>query len=150
MGEITDTAKTDTLLLLAEAMFEKRPGGHIEDMERRGGQEMLQATHTLPTDGSDHPDVQALPIRWGEVLEADPIFREAWLPDGWTRVDGEHQYGYWTYLHDETGRERARVFYKAAYYDRKATIYATRYCGECDHYAHLDACETCGHEGKER
>ena len=146
--EIIDTSKQHPLLHLAEAFF-AGPSEAIEESERRGGQEMLQAQRTLPTDGSDDPAVQALGITWGPVDADDPLFREAILPDGWTRRDGEHIYGYWTYIDDENGRERARVFYKAAFYDRKAAIYATRYCTACDHVEHYFACDECGHPGSE-
>lgn len=122
MSEITKT-KPNATLLASMGLF-GGTGQAIEEQERAGGREMLQATHTLPVDGSDDPKLAELGIVFGEVLEDDPIFREATLPEGWTRRDGEHPYGYWTYLDDENGVQRVAIFYKAAFYDRRATIYA--------------------------
>ena len=93
-------------------------GSAIEAQERRGADEMAAATHTLPVEGSDDPALAM--ITWGDVIEGDPLFREATLPAGWSRAPTGHDM--WTYIFDEKGVLRARVFYKAAFYDRRASI----------------------------
>jgi hypothetical protein len=130
MSGIENTSKRDPLLHLLGAMSEGT-SDYIENMERAGGRAMLTAT-TLPTDGSEKPEVQALGIKWGDPVEGDPIFRHAELPDGWTKTPGDNPHGYWTNICDETGNVRASVFYKAAFYDRRAHIGAERQC-RCGH-----------------
>ena len=120
MSEITNTQKTPPEILLGEALLQGSSQS-IEAMERRGGEEMLRS-EMLPVDGSESSAVQALGIEWGPPDSDDPIFREARLPEGWTRASGDNPYGYWTYLVDERGEERAGIFYKTAFYDRKARI----------------------------
>lgn len=95
----------------------------VEASERAGGQEMLNSI-SLPVD--TRPNDQAfidLGFVFGEPYEDDPIFRDGTLPDGWLKQDAEHHYGYWTYIVDDDGRERASIFYKAAFYDRNACMY---------------------------
>src|SRR5207244_12580407 len=99
MSEITNTQKTAPEILLGEALLQGSSQS-IEAMERRGGEEMLRS-EMLPVDGSESPAVQALGIEWGPPDSDDPIFREARLPEGWTRASGDNPYGYWTYLVDE-------------------------------------------------
>ena len=48
----------------------------------------------------------------------DPLFRPATLPDGWQRKASDHAMG--SHIADALGRQRVTVFYKAAFYDRKA------------------------------
>ena len=50
----------------------------------------------------------------------DPLFREATLPEGYTRAKTPHDM--WTDILDPDGVKVAAVFYKAAFYDRKAFI----------------------------
>lgn len=119
-----NTTERPPIVHLGE-MMAKGQSAYIEDMERAGGRQMLTAT-ALPVHGSETADVQALGITWGPVVPDDPIFREATLPEGWKREEGENPYGYWTHLVDETGRRRASIFYKAAFYDRSAFIRAER------------------------
>ena len=116
--EIINTAKLDPLLHLAEAMFEDHPGQSIENEEARGAQQMVRATHTLPTEGSD--DEALSWIEWGPVDEDDPLFREGRLPEGYTRRATGHSM--WTDILDPNGQKVASVGYKAAFYDRWAMI----------------------------
>jgi len=55
-----------------------------------------------------------------EVLQDDPLFRNVTLPEGWTKKATEHDMH--SDLLDEKGRKRGAIFYKAAFYDRKASI----------------------------
>jgi len=118
MSEITKAEATP--LAMASLGIYGGDGKVIESQERQGATEMVKAIHTLPVKGSDDPDVIRLGIEWGEVYEADQIFREATLPLGWVRHGTGHDM--WTDILDERGVVRAKVFYKAAFYDRRALI----------------------------
>jgi hypothetical protein len=111
--------------ILAEAIIF---GGSnaIERMEARGQSELVSQSTRLPTDGILGKEAQweDLGIKIGEVDERDPMFVEVELPEGWELKPSDHSM--WSYLHDEKGRKRAGVFYKAASYDRSAHIHAER------------------------
>jgi hypothetical protein len=112
----TKAVEESPTLGLATAM----PGG-IEASER-AGQAGLLLSDLLPVDIGGGPDEQkryeALGFVFGEVVERDPIFREVKLPAGWSRKGSSH--AMWSHIVDEKGRERVAVFYKAAFYDRRA------------------------------
>ena len=95
------------------------PGG-IEAQERQGQAQVLQST-TLPTDtrGRD-ADFEALGFTFGAQIPGDPLFREATLPPGWGRKGTDHSMH--SVILDERGIARVNIFYKAAYYDRKADM----------------------------
>lgn len=64
----------------------------------------------------------------------DDLFYSVELPEGWKLEPTSHTL--WSQLRDDKGRERALVFYKAAFYDREAfTRFKTRYTTEVDHCA---------------
>ena len=121
----TNTAKADPFLNLLVAMD---PGGSgIYAQEAQGQREMLAST-TLPTDmgwsrpGEPEPQekFEALGFTFGDVVEGDPLFRQATLPEGWGREATDHSMH--TSIVDERGIRRVSVFYKAAFYDRKASM----------------------------
>ncbi|OPC84136.1 hypothetical protein B4N89_27290 [Embleya scabrispora] len=89
----------------------------ITDMEAQG-QRQLVASDLLPTECDDDATLEALGITLGEPLADDPLFRPATLPDGWSREASTHDMH--SHILDEHGRRRVHVFYKAAFYDRKA------------------------------
>jgi hypothetical protein len=92
------------------------PGG-IEAQEA-AGQQALVNSELLPLDGID--DV-AIPLRITyEKKVIDGIFVKASMPIGWKKVGSDHSM--WSYIVDETGKKRAAIFYKAAFYDRSAFI----------------------------
>lgn len=100
----------------------------IMDQEARG-QAALVNGDVLPREGVD-----AL-IPAGVVVgdPVDDLFVRVTLPAGWRKVPTEHSM--WSKLVDDKGRERAAIFYKAAFYDRKAHInlttrYSASYTGE--------------------
>lgn len=94
----------------------------IEHQEAEGQRELVQS-EVLPEYGSANPAVQALGIEWGEPVPGDPIFRSVKLPAGWTKRATDH--AMWSELCDAEGVVRAEIFYKAAFYDRRAFIRAT-------------------------
>lgn len=96
------------------------PGG-IEAQEARG-QQTFVAADCLPVEGlGDQEKLKALGFVFGQVLEGrDKIFIEAKLPPGWKKVLSDHSM--WSDLIDDTGRKRAAIFFKAAFYDYHAFI----------------------------
>lgn len=94
------------------------PGG-IEAQEA-AGQRDLCASSRLPKD-APWPELEALGIVRGE--DVDNLFVNATLPAGWSIKPTDHSM--WSKLLDETGAERASIFYKAAFYDRSAHLTLT-------------------------
>lgn len=97
------------------------PGG-IEQQELDGQIKFL-SKEVLPQK-ANHCSVHAEVAyhRMGiEILDVvDDLFLSVKLPDGWRKIGTEHRL--WTRLLDNKGRERATIFYKAAFYDRDAFI----------------------------
>lgn len=114
-----NTAADDPLIKMLVGM---EPGGQgIYAQEAQGQREVVNST-ALPTDlgnGDDtDQDYEALGFVFGEVNPVDPLFRQATLPQGWTKQGTEHSM--WSKIVDERGIERVSIFYKAAFYDRRA------------------------------
>lgn len=116
---IRNTKEESGLAMLLDAMMRGTTDGQIERQEAQGQRDLVASTQ-LPVEGSDDPDVLALGIEFGEQTPGDDLFREAKLPEGWSKQATEHSM--WSNVVDETGKTRASVFYKAAFYDRKAFI----------------------------
>jgi hypothetical protein len=93
--------------------------GYITGMESAGQAQLVHSTD-LPTKGSDDPQFLALGFTFGDPHENDPMFRPATLPEGWSKQGSDH--AMWSYIIDPFGRRRVSVFYKAAFYDRKASM----------------------------
>lgn len=111
----------DEYIVVAGSMGSKGFSGFIEEQERNGRKALL-ASVVIPTDRSHVPDsvFEALGFKFDAVLPNDPMFQGVELPPGWTREGSDH--AMWSYLHDEKGRRRASIFYKAAFYDRRACL----------------------------
>lgn len=93
------------------------PGG-IEAQEK-AGQTTFINNNTLPLDlnrSCTWEDLATLGIIKGTPV--DYLFVNVILPTGWTKQPTEHSM--WSDLCDKQGRIRARIFYKAAFYDRSA------------------------------
>lgn len=92
----------------------------IIETQERAGQAQLVNSDRLPTDsqGGCDADFEAFGFTFGEPDPKDPLFRPAQLPEGWTREGSDHDM--WSYVVDQLGRRRVAVFYKAAFYDRRA------------------------------
>lgn len=97
--------------------------GLIELMERAGQAELVES-EVLPTQVS--PTNRDLMVSWGlefgDPVEGDPLFTQVKLPQGWSKRKTDHDM--WSEVLDDKGRPRIRVFYKAAYYDRRAYMSA--------------------------
>lgn len=109
------SAELSGLLLLATGDIEAVIGA-----QEKAGQRQLVHSDRLPADlnGDSQSDFEALGFQLGDPDPADPMFRPATLPAGWRKEGSEHDM--WSYVVDELGRRRVGVFYKAAFYDRKA------------------------------
>lgn len=106
--------------------------------QERAGQRQLVHSDSLPTDsGGTDPDFEALGFTFGQPDPHDPLFRPATLPDGWKREGSDHSMG--SYVVDQLGRRRVSVFYKAAFYDRKADMHMV----SLSHYVY-----SCVYDGK--
>lgn len=114
------------------------PGG-IEDQEA-AGQVTFVSNATLPKEmlhGCDREKLEQMGIKFG--ADMDDLFVTAQLPDGWKKKATNHSM--WSDLIDEKGRKRAAIFYKAAFYDRRAHI------SLCKRYV-VNGYEPCDNEGK--
>lgn len=89
------------------------PGG-IERQEAEG-QRIFVASEVLPID-CPQSELEALGFKFGEPV--DDLFVAVQFPDGWKKKATDHSM--WSELIDPEGKVRASIFYKAAFYDRKA------------------------------
>lgn len=115
---VTNTARDDRH---PEWLAGRNPAA-IEAQEARGQAELARSG-LLPTKvvGATEDDLRADGIALGDPLEDDPLFRPATLPDGWAvRPDPGH--AMWSEVIDDADRPRWLIFYKAAFYDRRAHI----------------------------
>lgn len=109
----------ESMLLVAESMG--RPtGAAILRQEAEGGEQLLHSD-LIPVAGCDDDALTELGFDLGDVVDGDPLFLHATLPAGWTRQPSEDPR--LIYLADELGRRRYGITYKAAFYDRKASMY---------------------------
>jgi hypothetical protein len=107
------------------------------------GQRSFVDSETLPTEGGRYSDydekaiLEAVGVKFGEVIEGDPLFQHVELPAGWKKVATDHSM--WSKLLDDKGRERASIFYKAAFYDRGANMSLTCRFGVNKDYERQDS-----------
>lgn len=112
------------------AMVAATPGG-IEAQEEAGQAILTLKFNQLPKDylywrgeGTWKECFERLGFKFG--ADVDDIFVSVTAPEGWTLRPSDHSM--WSYIHDEQGRKRGAVFYKAAFYDRSANLrLETRY-----------------------
>lgn len=109
---------SERLLLLGESMITGDAETFITGQER-AGQAQLVASELLPSEyHGARTTWEALGFTFGEPVDGDPLFMHATLPAGWQKKATDHAMG--SVIVDALGRERVSVFYKAAWYDRKA------------------------------
>lgn len=104
---------------IENAIIAEMPGG-IEAQEA-AGQRAFVANDTLPIEcgyGTTREQIERMGITFGEPVDA--LFTNVQLPDGWHKEATDHSMH--SNLLDDYGRVRARIFYKAAFYDRRADI----------------------------
>lgn len=119
---IEDTSHRDPALHLfgmIDSARSRRDGGsgYITDMEA-AGQRQVVASSLLPKAGP-WGELAALGFVRGE--DRDELFCEATLPPGWTREGSDHAMH--SYVLDPRGIRMVNVFYKAAFYDRRAGMH---------------------------
>lgn len=123
---IENTSKRDPLLHLAGILAEGQDG-YNTGMEAAGQRQVVHSDLVptdmgWPRDRHTEADVQAeyeaLGFVFGDVVDGDPLFRHATLPEGWCRAGTSHSMH--SDIVDERGIRRASIFYKAASYDRRA------------------------------
>jgi hypothetical protein len=126
-------ARSDMENFLAAAT----PGG-IEAQEKRG-QTSFVASSTLPNN-CPRKELETLGFVFG--TDVDDLFISVTFPQGWRKVASDHSM--WSTLIDDKGRIRAGIFYKAAFYDRKAHMrldarytYTNEYPDDGDVAAHV-------------
>jgi len=97
-------------------MLDGNQTNYIEGMEAAGAQQVLTSDQ-IPTD-APWDDLTALGFVKGEPVAGDDLFTHVTLPAGWTRAGTGHSMH--THILDERGVRRVGIFYKAAFYDRRA------------------------------
>ena len=112
---ITDT----TLNPRFDWLYGQAPS-EIEAQERKGQKELEQAQQlprrTARGDAAENYNRMGIDVIEGN----DPIFITVRLPHKWRIVPTNHSM--WSDLVDNKNRKRARIFYKAAFYDRSSHI----------------------------
>lgn len=108
----------------------------IEASEKRGQGELVRSSN-MPLElhaskwGEDgKAEFEAVGFTFGKKI--DDVFQEATLPKGWRREASDHSMH--SNILDEKGRKRVSVFYKAAFYDRRADAHLTRRFSVGNHY----------------
>lgn len=117
--------KEDPELILLDAIANKDNLADAIMRQEKRGQEKLVNSEVLPkriNGRGTRADLEKMGIVFGK--EADDLFIYVTLPKGWKKEGTEHS-SMWSLLLDETGKERASIFYKAAFYDRDAFLNIT-------------------------
>jgi hypothetical protein len=118
------------------AMVAGTPGG-IEAQEKAGQAMLTLKFNQLPKEysywrgeGTWQECMERLGFKFG--ADVDDLFVSVTPPPGWTLRPSDHSMH--SYIHDDQGRMRGNVFYKAAFYDRRADFHLlTRYQGGGDY-----------------
>jgi hypothetical protein len=133
---VTNTAKAAKEAPLLELVEARLVGlsAMIENQEARGQAELVRS-EVLPTNGIEavRGMIESQGGSIGEKVDGDEMFTNVKLPEGWEKRRTDHSM--WSDLCDDKGRKRAAIFYKAASYDRSASISAClRF--QIDRYGH--------------
>lgn len=108
--------ENEAWMLLFDAMVSGDPGQAIVNQEKRGQQQMVHSD-VLPRE-CPREQLEALGFQFGDPV--DDLFVAVTMPHGWKKVPTEHQMH--SDLVDDKGRKRGGIFYKAAFYDRRADM----------------------------
>ena len=119
--DIENTTDRDPMIHLMGSL-DAGTDTYITGMEA-AGQRQLVTSDKLPAN-ADWPAFEALGFVKGEPVEGDPLFVRAALPEGWTRAPSAHSMH--SHIVDERGVVRVNIFYKAAFYDRRADMHLAR------------------------
>ena len=115
--------KEDPFVIFSEALMGGNSSDAIVRSEARGQRELVDS-EVLPHkfNSGTREQFEKMGIVFGE--KADDLFSYVTLPSGWKKKATDHNM--WSKLVDEQGRERASIFYKAAFYDRDAFLNIAR------------------------
>jgi hypothetical protein len=110
---------------LMQAHFGVLAGGDILSTiktQEKAGQTSFTSSDTLPREMSTEAMIalRTAGVEFGGLVTGDDLFVYAKLPEGWKRQGTSHDMH--SDLLDEKGRKRAGIFYKAAFYDRRANL----------------------------
>lgn len=104
-----------------EALF--APSGSIEAQEAEGQKQLVESKQ-LPAEGLEEL-LEAFPsVTDRGPSQGDELFHDVGLPVGWALKATDHSM--WSELVDDQGRTVANIFYKAAFYDRRAFLRMVR------------------------
>lgn len=92
----------------------------IESQEARGQMELIDSEQLPVKVEGDRKKLEDKGVVFGKPTPGDEIFCSAKLPVGWKKRPTDHSM--WSELVDEKGAVCAKIFYKAAFYDRSAFI----------------------------
>lgn len=104
-------------------------GGNPRAIERQEaeGQTSFVESDTLPIDfgmfdkGEGKTALEKAGVKFLGPVEGDALFNYVRLPSGWKK-EATTDHSMWSHLLDDRGRKRASIFYKAAFYDRRAHV----------------------------
>jgi hypothetical protein len=104
---------------LANFIAASTPGG-IEAQEAQGQRDLVAAESHLPSEMSaaDRSALESLGFIFG--AKVDDLFVQCTFPAGWSIKPSDHSMH--SDLVDPQGRKRGGIFYKAAFYDRRAYL----------------------------
>ena len=119
-----NTSKEDPRIHLLMAMA--IGGSNAIEIQERTGQSELVNSDTLPTNMTSEAKtiLESYGVRFLGDVEGDNLFQYVDLPHGWTKRETGHSIH--SELLDGKGRKRAKIFYKAAFYDRSAGLHISR------------------------
>ncbi len=118
----TKQVQDNPMGFLAKAMF--MGGSEAIIHQESQGQRSFVGSDTLPTDIGRYNDydakaiLKAAGVKFLGDVDGDEMFQYVEFPQGWNKLATNHPM--WSKLMDDKGRERAIIFYKAAFYDRSA------------------------------
>jgi hypothetical protein len=90
------------------------------EAQEDAGQAVFVVSESLPIDGTAGYETELRKLGFVLGEPADELFMHAKLPQGWRKAPTEHSMH--SSVLDDRGRCRGAVFYKAAFYDRRACV----------------------------
>jgi len=112
--------ENEAWMLLFDAMMSGDPGQAIVNQEKRGQQQLVHGD-VLPRE-CPREQLETLGFQFGDPV--DDLFVAVTMPPGWKKTPTEHHMH--SDLVDDKGRKRGGIFYKAAFYDRNASMHLVR------------------------
>ena len=125
-----NTATPEGLAEVASQGFRGTPeAGRAIVAQEKAGQSSFVNSDTLPSQMSTEARnaLEKAGVKFGETVPGDDLFVYVELPAGWHKEGTSHNMH--SSLLDDKGRKRAGIFYKAAFYDRRADLSISRRFG---------------------